>query len=82
MAESIHGHEVMKMMISSGKTFTKETLEAMIYEQFGVDARFHTCSAEDMTAKELIDFLEDRGKFMGAEGGFSTDPGNICDDES
>ena len=79
MSESIHGHEVMEMMVASGKTYTRESLEVEIVEKFGADARFHTCSAENMTAKELVDFLEDRGKFINSDEGFSTDPEKICD---
>ena len=64
MGEPIHGHEVMKMMIASNKSYTKESLEQDVVEHFGVDARFYTCSAENMTAKEIVDFLESRGKFI------------------
>ena len=78
MSESVHGHEVMEMMISSKKQFTKESLEQAIAEKFGSHARFYTCSAEDMTAKELIDFLDSRGKFNGSDEGFATDPDKIC----
>lgn len=69
----------MEMMMASKGTFTKETLERAIIEKFGTDARFHTCSAENMTAKEVIVFLKGRKKFVGPDEGFSTDPGKICD---
>jgi len=78
MSESIHGHDVMAMMVASGKNYTKESLEVEIIEKFGAEARFHTCSAENMTAKELIELLESRGKFVDAGDGFSTDPDKIC----
>ena len=54
MGESIHGHEVMKMMIASGKNYTKDSLEENIIERFGADARFRACTAENMTPKEII----------------------------
>ncbi|MDR0250840.1 MAG: YecH family protein [Burkholderiales bacterium] len=76
--EPIHGHEVMKMMIASGKTWTRESLVAAIYQQFGADARFYTCSRDNMTAAELIDFLEARGKFVDRGEGFTTDDSLIC----
>ena len=76
--ESIHGHEVMRMMVESGMQFTRQSLQEAITEKFGVEARFHTCSAEQMTADELIDFLEQRGKFIGAENSFTTDKEKIC----
>ncbi len=78
MAESIHGHDVMSMMIELKQTFTKESLKEAIDKKFGEEARFHTCSEENMTAVELMDFLESRGKFVDEEGGFSTEEDKIC----
>ncbi len=76
MTESIHGHEVIAMM--AGNSYTEESLLAAIREKFGEDARFHTCSASDMTASELIAFLRARGKFMPSDGGFAFDPAKRC----
>jgi len=47
-------------------------------KNFGRDAKFHTCSAEDMTAEELVEFLETRGKFKPQTGGFQTAKDAIC----
>ena len=79
MEQSVHGHEILEMMISSGKSYTKETLEKEIIEKFGSDTRFYTCSAENMTARDLIFFLEKRGKFIDGNDGFFTQPEKICD---
>ncbi len=78
MAESVHGHEVMELMLSLGKTFTKESLENALHEKFGKDAQYHTCSAEKMSAAEIIDFLNARGKFISSPDGFQTDRSKIC----
>lgn len=78
MTQSIHGHEVMNMMIESNKTWTAASLEKAIHEKFGEDARFHTCSAKDMTAAELVAFLKQRGKFIDSDEGFTTDSSRIC----
>lgn len=78
MTEQVHGHEIMEMMIASGKKYTREILEAEIIEKYGPETRFHTCSAENMTANELIDFLEQRGKFVSDGDQFSTQEENIC----
>ena len=75
---SIHGHEVLNMMLESGERYSEQSLEAAICMRFGKDARFHTCSAEDMTAAELVAFLASRGKFIPAENGFSTHESKIC----
>jgi probable metal-binding protein len=76
--DQIHGHEVMKMMVESGEAFTRASLQAAILTRFGTDARFYTCSAKDMTTAALIDFLEQRGKFVPKDNGFSTLPDKIC----
>jgi probable metal-binding protein len=79
MSNSVHGHEVMKMMVNSKtSSYTKATLEKAIAENFGPNARFHTCSAENMTAKQLIEFLESKGKFVDSGSGFSTESAKIC----
>lgn len=78
MAEQTHGHEVMKMMLSSEYSYTKESLTAAIIEKFGAATKFYTCSKEDMTASELVDFLESKGKFIAADSGFTTSEDKIC----
>ena len=75
----IHGHEVMRRMAESGKAYDEQGLEAAIHEWFGASARFHTCSANGMTARQLIEFLAARGKFVPVDGGLSTDASKICD---
>jgi len=75
---SIHGHDVLNMMIESGKQYTEQSLVQAIDSRFGNNARFHTCSAENMTAAELVAFLTARGKFIPADEGFSTHVSKIC----
>lgn len=78
MSNSIHGHEVLHFMLENEKGFSKESLKAAIENRFGSDARFHTCSAEGMTAEQLIDFLAEKGKFVDSGSGFNTEPEKIC----
>ncbi len=47
----------MHMMMESGASYTVASLRAAIEARFGPTARFHTCSAENMTAEELVAFL-------------------------
>ncbi|HDX5342560.1 YecH family metal-binding protein [Citrobacter sedlakii] len=75
---SIHGHEVLNMMIASGEPYSTASLEAAIKNRFGEQARFHTCSASDMTAGELVAFLAAKGKFVAKDDGFSTHESKIC----
>jgi len=67
-------------MIDADRSFSRDALLAEIAERFGPAVRFHTCSAEGMTAGELIEFLESRGKFLSDGGGWRVDEGEICND--
>lgn len=78
MTESIHGHQVMEMMLEANQQFSRESLKQAIDSKFGVGATFHTCSASDMNAEALIDFLAARGKFIETETGFNTAKDKIC----
>lgn len=75
---SIHGHSVLNMMLDSDVGYSEKSLEQAIIEKFGEQARFHTCSAEGMTARELVIFLARRGKFIPQEDGFTTHESKIC----
>ncbi|MBD1391335.1 YecH family protein [Neiella sp. HB171785] len=78
MTDSVHGHEVMHMMLDSEQQFTRATLKQAIEQKFGPATKFHTCSASDMDADELIDFLAARGKFVESDDGFNTAADKIC----
>ena len=74
----IHGHEVLHMMEGNNYSNRESLVEAII-NKFGPDERFYTCSAEGMTAEELVDFLEARGKFMPSNNDdFTVDTSKIC----
>ena len=81
MGEKVHGHEVMRMMIASNETYTRQSLRQAIHDRFGTETRFHTCSADGMTAEELIDFLESKGKFLFQGSEFTTHADRMCDHE-
>ncbi len=59
---------------------TKQDLIDAIIKRFGAAEQFYTCSAEGMTAAELVDFLEARGKFMPAadKEDFTVDITKVC----
>lgn len=75
---SIHGHEVLNMMLDSDTGYSEKSLEQAIISKFGEQARFHTCSAQGMTAGELVLFLAERGKFIPQQDGFTTHESKIC----
>ena len=66
------------MMLNSGKSYTRVSLAADIVAKFGSDARFFTCSADNLTPEALIDFLEAKGKFIPGNDGFQTSPDLVC----
>ncbi|WP_336220898.1 YecH family metal-binding protein [Citrobacter amalonaticus] len=76
--DSVHGHEVLNMMIESGERYSSASLEMAIKAKFGDEARFHTCSASNLTARELVAFLAAKGKFIAQDDGFSTHESKIC----
>jgi len=67
------------MMMASGKHYTREDLRAAIVDNFGADARFYACSADNMDADQLIDFLATKGKFQDSTAGLAIDPSKKCD---
>ena len=75
----IHGHEVLRMMEGNSYATAAELIAAIV-AKFGADARFHTCSAADMDATELVAFFEEKGKFKPTDGGFTMDRGKVCKD--
>jgi probable metal-binding protein len=79
MTDSVHGHEVLHLVLDAPQPPTLEALEAQVRARFGADARFHTCSASGLTFAELIDFLQLRGKLVPSGGGVVADRGQICD---
>ena len=81
MSHEVHGHEVIEMILASQQAYTRESLAAAIITRFGPATRFFTCSAAGLTALELIEFLEQRGKFRPLDDGFTVDPARVCSHE-
>lgn len=76
--KSIHGHDVMHLIADSKLVLSKAAWAVEIDKKFGASARFHTCSAKNMTATELLDFIHARGKFTGSEQAMALDASAIC----
>ena len=68
----------MHMIAASKLVLPKDQWVSKIGEKFGEAARFHTCSARNMTAAELMDFLGQRGKLTGDAAAMSLDESAIC----
>jgi len=65
-------------MLENDNGWTRPALLQAINAKYGDSCRFHTCSAEDMSAEQLIDFLEARGKFVESGEVFNTQASKIC----
>lgn len=72
MSTSIHGHEVLHFIIE------QEPTRDQLVAAFAPEARFHTCSAEDMDLDGLLLFLAERGKISDINGRLSADPAKMC----
>lgn len=73
-----HGHEVLHMMEGNSYATADDLVKAII-DKFGPDEQFYTCSASGMSAAELVEFLQSKGKFTpAADGGMTVDPSRIC----
>lgn len=81
VTDSIHGHEVIHMIQESVTPWVRADLLAAVAGRFGAQARFHTCSAQDMDAEGLLDFLEAKGKFVPGTAGIVMDPTKVCNHE-
>lgn len=59
------------------RALTREELLDEVAHRFGSDARFHTCVSDNLSAPELIEFLESRGKLVCQGAGITSD-GQPC----
>ncbi len=68
----------MHMIADTQQSYTRASLIAEINLKFGETACFHTCSAENLTAAGLVDFLTSKGKFQCDGESMSLDASAIC----
>jgi probable metal-binding protein len=79
MPERIHGHAVLEMLLAAPRPMTREALLQATEEEFGADARYYTCSADDMTIGELVQFLLARSKVSETNGCLTAHREEMCD---
>lgn len=77
--QSIHGHEVIFLVHDAPKPLTRAELEKAVQDQFGADARFHTCSMSDLTLEQLLQFLLSKGKLVERQGRLQVNLAEVCD---
>lgn len=56
------------MILDAEPFLTRQELTGRVAQMFGADARFHTCSANEMDLNELLHFLTDRRKIVELDG--------------
>ncbi|CAD6365264.1 putative metal-binding protein [Shewanella putrefaciens] len=78
MSDSVHGHDVMALMVAHGDAILKSELISLMAQTFGESVRYHTCSIEGLTASELIDFLVTKGKCQETLQGMTVVAGRQC----
>lgn len=66
--EQIHGHEIIALVAKYPEGIPAGTLAEIVAREFGTDTRFYTCSAENMSLPELLDFLVGRDKVQLRDG--------------
>ena len=66
-----HVHEILEMITTTGKAYSVDELQAAVDAQFGGNALFHSCSIEDMSSAQAVEFLVSRGKFVPQQSGTS-----------
>lgn len=79
MSNSVHGHDVMALMVAQGAAIIKPELISMMEQKFGSAARYHTCSATDLSAEALIQLLIGKGKFYETSQGIQLVVGRKCE---
>ncbi|MTI13516.1 YecH family metal-binding protein [Sansalvadorimonas verongulae] len=78
MSESVHGRNVLKMVLAADKPQPREQLIEAITAQFGADAHFHTCSVQGLSANNLLELFMGKGKLVESAEGITADASRIC----
>jgi probable metal-binding protein len=78
MSAKVHGHSVLEMLMEAPCPMTRDMLRQAAQEEFGANARYHTCSASELTLDALVDFLLQRGKVTEADGYLTVHAEELC----
>ncbi|MFB2732612.1 YecH family metal-binding protein [Shewanella mangrovisoli] len=78
MSDSVHGHDVMALMVAQENPLLKPEFIALMAQTFGDNARYHTCSADNLQAEELISLLLHKGKMLESAQGLTLVAGRQC----
>jgi probable metal-binding protein len=59
---TIHIHEILDIIYSSGKTFTISSLKEEVQNIYGEDVLFMSCSDHHFGIEDMVHFMLSRGK--------------------
>lgn len=78
MKQDIHGHVVLNMLLDTNVPLSYLALEEKIEAEFGSEVYFHTCSQQNLSLSELLQFLLSKRKIVEIESGLIANPDRIC----
>ena len=78
MPESIHAHEILRLIAATAPARDVEDLHSQLAECFGPEARFHTCSRTDLSLDDLLIFLLEHGKVEAVDGEIRVVTDHVC----
>lgn len=78
MSDSIHAHEILRLIAATAPAEGIEDLHTQLAGCFGPEARFHTCSRSDMSLDDLLIFLFERGKVEHRNGRVNVVTDHVC----
>ncbi|WP_281648307.1 YecH family metal-binding protein [Parendozoicomonas sp. Alg238-R29] len=78
MAQSVHGRNVLKLVLESEQAQSREQLLQVIASEFGADVEFHTCSVQGLSAEALLELFLGKGKLVEGSEGIVADASKMC----
>lgn len=75
---SIHAHEVLRLLQELGEPCPEGRVREEVVRRFGPDARFHTCSIDDLAFDDLLELLVALRKLERSSAGLSIARERVC----
>lgn len=75
---SIHGHAILNYIIDHGGQVSLDGLRQWARATHGENARYHTCSIQDLPFDAILRFLTERNKITVLDDCASVNVQNIC----
>ncbi|GAA4896696.1 YecH family metal-binding protein [Ferrimonas pelagia] len=75
---SVHAHEFLGLLANSDQAKTLAEMAALSHQQFGEQARFHTCKLQDLEIEALLAFLVKAQKIVPQADGYILNQARVC----